>query len=147
MVQIVATELKKQRKREQKEERDRERELKNERQRELKEERQREREREHERQREYKAANPELILEQKREYRRQYRAANLVSIKAANLKWKADNADKIKEERLNNKPKYAAIQRAYDLKMRNDPHYIALSEARQKRYLENKKLHPENYKQ
>ena len=55
--------------------------------------------------------------------------------------------DKTKTERKTNAPKYAAIQRAYDLKKRDDPHYIALYEARQQRYREKKKLHPENYKQ
>jgi len=85
--------------------------------------------------------------EQLREYHRQYRANNLEKLKAANIEWKLKNADKIKEERKTNAPKYAAIQRAYDLKKRDDPHYIALYEARQLRYREQKKLHPENYKQ
>ena len=31
--------------------------------------------------------------------------------------------------------------------MKDDPHYLALSRARQQKYLERKKLHPENYKQ
>ena len=88
-----------------------------------------------------------LKKEHTREYQRQYRANNLEKLKAANIEWKLKNADKIKTERKTNAPKYAAIQRAYDLKKRDDPHYIALYEARQLRYREQKKLHPENYKQ
>jgi len=88
-----------------------------------------------------------LKKENTREYQRQYRANNLEKLKAANIEWKLKNADKIKTERKTNAPKYAAIQRAYDLKKRDDPHYIALYEARQLRYREQKKLHPENYKQ
>jgi hypothetical protein len=81
------------------------------------------------------------------EYQRHYRAQNKEKAKVALAEWKVKNADKIKEEREQNKAKYAAIQRAYDKKMRDDPHYIALNDARQKRYRENKKLNPENYKQ
>ena len=88
-----------------------------------------------------------LKKEKMREYQRQYRTINKEKCKEAITQWRVKNADKIKEERQNNKAKYAAIQRAYDHKMKDDPHYLALYDARQKRYLERKKINPELYKQ
>jgi hypothetical protein len=81
------------------------------------------------------------------EYQRKYRADNADALKALNITWRVKNADKLNDKRINDKPKYAAIQRAYDQKMRNDPHYIALNDARQKRYRDRKKMYPELYKQ
>jgi hypothetical protein len=53
----------------------------------------------------------------------------------------------VKEERQQNKAKYAAKQREYDHKKSNDPNYLEKLYARQKKYRENKKANPHLYKQ
>lgn len=98
-----------------------------------------------------KVALTEEELEAKKAARKakqkEYREKNAEKLKKQQAEWRVKNAEKIKEKRKENIDSIRAYSRKYDKDRRDDPVYCEKIRARQAIYRQNKKLHPELYKQ